>query len=342
MSIEVIPAGSSAVVTDSYRQCRDDRDCGTDRVLQSLVNTSNEDGTRYGNVISNVREAEADAVRTTKDAEAELSRQIGSGYADTVKTVKDSEAELSRQVGSSYADTVKTIKDSDAQLSKQIGESFAGAVVTVKDAEAALDRHISESTYHLIQDVKDAESRLHQDNSDKFIQTIQDVKDVDKAISVEAARTREFVTDRHEKTRDKIDEGFIATAMAFGNAKDTTYQLAMAAERCAASNHMQTLLQFKEQALLSERLAAHQELLATALAAKQELLSEKLAAQASRETAGYYNEMKREVVGVKDILKQQEIDRLREQLTEERLLNRRFRTFSPVASGALHASDEGF
>jgi len=89
---------------------------------------------------------------------------------------------------------------------------------------------------------------------------------------------------------------------------------------------MQVLLQFKDQALLSEKLAC-----------KQEMLTEKLAAQASRELAECCCELKQEVGSVKDALKQQEIDRLREELSTAKLLGRRFRTFSPVCPGTLQA-----
>lgn len=205
-----------------------------------------------------------------------------------------------------------------ANVERSIANHFENTIQDVKDAETRLGTSISSHFENTIQDIKDAEYRAAKDSGDKFIATIQDIKDAAKDAALASGYTNE-----------KVLASTLETVKQASHTRDEYWRGARDGEKVAYQNQMNVMLAFKEQAMLSEKLAAN-----------QALLSEKLAAQAAREAAECCCEIKREIGSVKDALKQQEIDRLREQLTEAKLLGRRFRTFSPVVPGTLQASDE--
>lgn len=331
MAIEVIPAGSSAVVTDR------DHHRGhspSEVVLQAINDLSNAEGTRYGGVVSAINDlSNAEGVRygnvigAVKDAEADLERSSGQHFGDTicavkdaeadvVRTVKDAQADLERSAGLHYADNVKTVKDAEARLLKDAGDKFINVIQDVKDAESRLMKDAGDKFIDTIQDVKDAESRLLKDAGDKFIQTIQDVKEVELAVErskakvVEAIRQSEFEGEKsHNRTRERMDAEFRHLERdiyrGFDDSKSTAYRLAMDADKTACTNQMQTLLQFKDQALLSEKLAC-----------KQELLSEKLAAAAAAQLAECCCELKEKMSAeageTRELINRIETDRLRD------------------------------
>lgn len=285
MSVDVIPAGSNIVVTDKEE--------------------------KWVNLMEAIKDAQSDGVRTTKDAEAQLSKQIGDDYADTVKTVKDAEAQLAAQAGAAYADTVKTLKDVESQLKDKSDANTIHLVQDIKDAESRLDRSAGDRFINTIQDIKDFEARQFKDASDKFIQTIQDVKNAAKDSAQQWAHTNEHMSN----VQSHVSE---LALKEFAHARERREQLAREAEKLAYQNQMATMLAFKEQAMLSERLAA----------------------STDRQLAECCCELKERVDSVKEDAKNREIAQLREQLTEAKLLGRRFRTFSPVPVGTLQASDE--
>jgi uncharacterized protein YqgV (UPF0045/DUF77 family) len=222
MSVDIIPSGSSAVVTD------DSHDWDVDMMTLEAV----------------------------KDAEAQLSKQIGDDYADTVKTVKDAEAQLSKQVGDVWADVVKTAKDVEAQLARQMGMHTTELVQDIKDAESRTTR-----------DAKDAETRLDRAAADRFIQTIQDVKEVDKHLSDKVETVESYIKDArfelersNAQTREEMAEAFKFELREledkFQEMQKTQYQLSAAAAKQAYENELRNVEHFGKQALLSEKLAA--------------------------------------------------------------------------------------
>ena len=282
MSIDIIPAGASAVVTDDKHY---------------------PDAVKWVELMEAIKDAQAADVLATKDAEA-----------DGVRTTKDTEANLERSLSASAQNIIQDVKDAESRILKDAGDKFINT----------------------IQDIKDAEFRLTKDSSDKFINTIQDIKEVEKEVVARSAHTSELVLKAEATLREDLCRNRELVQRAEVWVKDDGHRtrellnsVAREGERTAYQNQLLVASAFKDQALLSERLAA-----------KQELLSEKLAAQAAREADECCCELNREIAGVRDMFKQQEIDRLREQLTEQKLLGRRFRTFSPVPAGTLQATDE--
>lgn len=106
MSVEVIPAGASAVVTDHKHH--DHRDF--------------------------------ELMTAIKDSEANLERTHGDHYGHTVKTIKDSEAELERSSGFRHGKTLETIKDSEANLDRFFGSRFAKILEEIKENEVAVEK----------------------------------------------------------------------------------------------------------------------------------------------------------------------------------------------------------
>lgn len=257
---------------------------------------------------------------------------------EIMAAIKDAQASLERSTGIHYADTVKTIKDSEANLDRAGGDRFMQTVQDIKDAEARLERSSGDRFMQVIQDVKDAETRLDKSGGDRFIQTIQDIKDAAKDVAlsgahnVEVTKEGNFQTERSQsQTRELVAAGFkdlaVEVCEGFDEVKglverDTKEILVnqlkefAQADKTACHNQTMTLLQFKEQALLSDRHAASQALLSERLAAKQELLSEKLAAQAAAQAAECCCEIKELIRTDGDrtraLVNEQEVQRLRD------------------------------
>lgn len=232
MTIEIIPSGSSAVVTDSSRD-------------------------KWVETMEAIKDAECDAVRTTKDTEANLDRAAGDRFMQTVQDVKDAETRLHEDLGNKFLEVV--------------------------------------------QDVKDAETRLHKDAADKFITTVQDIKDADRRGSDRAGRmidvTRQsaYETERSaSQTREDMLENFRHTDEKFCSVKEVVQNKYEAlakevgygfkeAQKDAYQNQLAVMLQFKDAALLAEKLAC-----------------------SLKEHIGYDGQKTR------DLINSQEVDRLRE------------------------------
>lgn len=266
-------------------------------VKDAEANLAATNGQQFAQTVMAVKDAEANLAATNgeqftevleavKDAEADLERSSGLHYADTVKTIKDSEGNIERELGRDYADTVKTIKDVEAQLDRASGNRYADTVKTLKDVESTLER--SEGLTRDV--VRQAELAVER--------TREKIVDVIRQAELESCK--EFDTVRHTVEKAEKDilvhqiSGFKDTVIEFQKTHNLMNQLAAAAEKTACQNQMQTLLQFKDQALLSE----------------------KLAAQASRELAECCCEMKELVRAdgqkTRDLINSQEVDRLRE------------------------------
>lgn len=188
---------------------------------------------------------------------------------------------------------MEAIKDSEANLDRAGGDRFMQTVQDVKDAETRLHEDLGNKGMELVQDIKDAETRLHKDAGDKFISTIEDIKDADRrdaertgrvidtvrqtAYDTErsASQTREAFFQEFRHTDEKLASGFCGVKEVVKDkhealSKEVGYGL-RDAQQVAYQNQLAVMLQFKDSALLNEKLAA-----------KQELLSEKLAAAAQK------------------------------------------------------------
>lgn len=215
--------------------------------------------------------------------------------SDNQHNKKDYWVELMEAVKDAQADGVRTTKDSEANIERSLSVSFQNAIQDTKDAEARLHKDAGDKFIQIVQDVKDAEARLDRSSGDRFIQTIQDIKDAAKDVALAGAKGVETTKDveyQLEKsnghTRERMESGFRHT-------ENEMFKQFEYAQKTAYENQMRNLGQFKDQALLSEKLAAHQELLSERLAAHQALLSERLAAEAAAKAAECCCELKEAV-----------------------------------------------
>lgn len=243
---------------------------------------------------------------------------IPSGSSVVVTSEEKSWAKDAERVKDVLATMAGTEALQFANVERSVANHFENTIQDIKDAEARTNIALASHFENVIQDVKDAESRMLKDSGDKFIQTIQDIKEAATAVALASGHTNELVANAH-----------LASVREAGEVRKDMWKGFCDVEKVAYQNQMATMLAFKDQALLTEKLAA-----------QQALLSEKLAAQAAREAAECCCELKQEIAGVKDDAKNREIAQLREQLTETKLLGRRFRTFTPIIPGSLQASDE--
>lgn len=343
MTIEIIPAGSSAVVTDEKRHSHvyDNSPTVICAIKDAEAGLERSSGLHYGNILGTVKDAQADLERSSglhfgetmeaiKDVEADLERSGGLHYGDTVKTLKDVEAELERSGSLHYADTVKTIKSAQADLERSGGLHYGNILGTVKDAESNIERFTGNQFAKNLENIKDVEVRVEKANAwtrdavrdaelnaekakAKILEAIKDVKcenektecktqelvrEQFKDLIVENYECFDDVKDKMQNARKELllnqVTGFKDNLIEFKVAQSLAYQLAAAADKTACNNQMQILLQFKDQALLTE----------------------KLAAQAAKETAEYCCEIK-ELIRTdgqmtRDLLNRQEQDRLRE------------------------------
>lgn len=250
--IEIIPPGSSAVVThkhDDYRH--------------------------------HYRNHDVEIMEAVKDAEADLERSEGQHFGDTMVaikdaeanlqcSVKDTEADLERSSGLHYADTVKTIKDVEAQLERGSSDRFMQTLENVKQVEVATEKakaKILEAVREEGGETRELTAFGFKDMELELCKGVDNVKD-----SIQDAR-RELMYSQLTSCKD--------TLLEFKNTQNLARQLAAEADKTACQNQTQTLLQFKEQALLSERLAcqASKELAAQSCDIKELVRAE---AQATR------------------------------------------------------------
>lgn len=263
MSIDVIPAGSSVVVTDDDNY---DNDCAEiEAIKDAEADLERSGGMHYGNLVGYIKDAEADAVKTTKDMEAQMARQNGQAYAGTLETIKDSEVNLNWQAGDRFIQLIQDVKDLEARTEKASGDRFIWTMQDIKSAQ--LDT--VKGTGKVVEHQKDSDYR----NAKGFAHTNERLGDGFKEVLEE---TSEWLCDLKEVVKDNFKE-----------------------------TQVQQLLQFKEQALISERTAC-----------KQELLSERLAAQAAAQLAECCCELKElvkdEAAETRELINAQEVDRLRE------------------------------
>lgn len=323
MSIEVIPAGASAVVSDDK--------CARDLALMEAV----------------------------KDAECDLERSSGLHYGDTVKTVKDVEAGLERSAGLHYGDTVKTVKGAQADLERSTGLHYGDTVKTVKDAEANLERSSGTRYGNILETIKDAECNIDRLAANRFAETVEDINEVEVAIerahgltrdtvrqseiATEAAKTQVLDTIRHSDLHNERSENQTRALMAAGyadlknsifnsekelgytmlrefkerliedkKAQSLAYRLAAESDKTACANAAANQLNF---AIADKDRAVHAT--AQALAFKEvELRQERLAAQAAKESFSNHCELK-DMIRVdgqqtRDLIKGHEMERLRE------------------------------
>lgn len=268
MSVEVIPSGSSVVVTNKDHDWARD----AERVKDVLATMSSADGTRHANTLE-----------TIKDAEANLQEANGRNFMEVDRDVKDSEARLERSSGDRFMQVVQDVKDAEARLERSSGDRF---IKTVEDIYHT-DRDIWKSQGHVLETIKDVEFEGEKSRAKTREEMLNAFKYSDVRMIDEFRKTDSVIYNNHEKS-----------------------------QKTAFENEMRNLLQFKDQALLSEKLYAGHNLLSEKLAAHQQLLSEKLAAQAAKEAAECCCEIK-QLIGAdgqktRDLINAQEVDRLRE------------------------------
>lgn len=317
MPVKIIPEGSSAVVSEKGKRGYDDRDiiqntyvtddrrrdeCNLDgEILTTLTDVAGYVKDTDAHVTGLVKDAEASLGQTmgthfagtigaVKDAQADLERSGGLHFAGTLEAVKDAQADLERSGGLHYADTVKTVKDVEAQSERSAGSRYADTVKTVKDAESTLERASA-----LTRDVvRQAELAVEQSKA-KIIDVLRDVE-LEQCKGFD--NVKEEVQDARKELLFHQVTGFKDNLIEFKNTQNLMHQLAAAAEKTACQNQMQTLLQFKDQTLLAE----------------------KIAAQASRELAECCCEIRQEIAAdgqkTRDLVNQQEVDRLRERASK--------------------------
>lgn len=133
MSVEVIPAGASAVVTDRdhYRDDnrRDERhrNCDDNKAFEILM--------------------------AVKDTETRLHKDAGDKFIQTIQDVKDAEVRLDRSGGDRFIDTIQDIKDAEFRLEKSANDRFIRTIEDVKDGELATERSKSK----VLENLKQAE-----------------------------------------------------------------------------------------------------------------------------------------------------------------------------------------
>lgn len=253
MSIEIIPPGASAVVTkDRDEHVKPDRQ---EQIVNVVARDRNHDdyshrrhNDRDVEIIEAVKDAQADMLRTVKDAEAELDRANGNRYADTVKTIKDTEAQLDRAAGNRYANTLENIKSSECTTEK-VG---AKTVDVVRQSELATER----AKAKIIEEIKEAELECQESGCETRAQMAEGFKDLILQNCDRFDNVKDAVKSARQELLLNQVVGFKDNLIEFKNSQSIAYQLAAAAEKTATQNQMQTLLQFKDQAMLTEKLAA--------------------------------------------------------------------------------------
>src|SRR6185436_11655391 len=247
MVVELIPTGNNTVVAEDGTNNKEKsvsvktiiatkEDCNryspSEHVLSAITDLSNNEGTRYGNVVCTIKDAEADVLCTVKDAQADLERSGGLQYADIVKTIKDSEAELDRASSNRFMHTIKDIKDAEARLDRSSADRFIKTIEDVKESQ-----FITEKTKaKIVQEIKDSE--------------LENLKAETRTREMLASNFREILMNNCEKFDDlgnKIQdarkeiqilsfEGFRDNALAFKDQAILTLKLHAETEKTAYTN----------------------------------------------------------------------------------------------------------
>jgi hypothetical protein len=342
MSIEVIPAGSSAVVTDHHRG-----DYGRD-------NYRNDNGVA---LMGAIKDAEADVLRTVKDAEADLERSGGLHYGATVTAIKDAQAAIERGAGLHYGASVTAVKDAQASIERGAGLHYADTVKTIKDAEAQLDRASGDRFGRMVEDIKDAEARLDRASGDRFIKTIEDVKESTfttekaKAKLVELVKESELENLKAEaRTRELLQHGFKEVLLEDCKGFDDVKRKVERVERDLAC---QLINGFKDQIIESKQAAYEraQNQAVTMMGFKDTQLQlaavkSDLAAQLAEcccETKLMFAAQTANILAdgqkTRELINANEVADLREKLSEAKARSRR-RSYIPATPGTLISTDD--
>ena len=225
-----------------------------------------------------------------KDAQAQLERSLGADHADIVKTVKDTEANLDRAAGDRFNQTVQDVKDAESRISDRQARDF----LHLADDVNGVDRDILKTRSHVVGAVKDAAADIERSSCAAHAA-------LDRDILVNREKDAEWFGRAYEKMALCRED----TMLGFKDSQAVSFRLAAETEKTACHNQQQVLLQLKEQAMLSERLAAH-----------QALLSERHSALASRELEQRFCELKekvsREADETRSLINRYEVDNLRD------------------------------
>lgn len=173
-----------------------------------------------------------------------------------------------------YARDAERVKDVLSTMAAATAVQTQNLTQDIKDAEARLQTSAGDRFINTIQDIKDAETRLNSASADRFIHIVQDIKENATAVALAGAHTVETVKDvefqlekGHAQTRDEMQKSFKSSEV------EMLKQFEWAQDK-RAEYELRNMSQFKDQALLSEKLYA-----------SQALLSERLAAQAASKAA---------------------------------------------------------
>ncbi len=303
MSIEVIPVGASAVVSDDK--------CTRDLALMEAI----------------------------KDAECDLERSAGLYHGDTVKTVKDAQADLERSTGLHYGDTVKTVKDAEANLERSSGTRYGNILQTVKDAECNIDRLAANRFAETVEEIKEVEvavEKAHGVTRD-VVRQAEIATEAAKSKIVDTVRKSEFNAEKGEsQTRALMAAGYADLKNSVFNtekelgytmlrefkerliedkkAQSLAYRLAADADKTAYTNATANQLNF---AIADKDRAIHA--VANALSFKEvELRQERIAAQSAKENFAHYCDLKELIKNegqqTRDLVKDNETQQLREKV----------------------------
>lgn len=260
--IDVIPAGQNAVISDDRHYHHDHN--VAERVKDELARLRSD--MSYGTTESvkasketeiAVEKAKAAELEATRDAEAEVRDAIRDAEAEELKATKEVEIAVERAKAANLLETEKA----KSKLVEEIGET---KLVTERANERTKD--------FLAEEIRDAAFQGHQNTDRLFDRTSKDHMD-------------NMVTNANRFKEQLLEE------------KQTQFimqRLAYEADKTACANQAATQLSFKEQALLSTKLACDLE-------------------KGSLERYCNMKELVRsEGQATRDLLNRQEIDRLRD------------------------------
>jgi hypothetical protein len=253
-------------------------------------------GEAYAGIVASVKDADTRGVVTTKDVEAQLERSAGSRFAQTLETIKDAECGLDRASASRDHSISHAVKDAQCHLDARSGDRFAQTVKDIKNVESQLDRSSGDRFHWTIENIK--------------ANLVEGLKD--------GSATRTYIKDSlienlkdASATRARVNDGFSESFAQVANARREiqlqeesnsrsadalAYKLFGLQEKRACEDQASTMIQFKEQAMLSKELACEtQAKLAECCCELKELIR----GQASQ---------------TRDLVQSQEVDRLRERL----------------------------
>lgn len=244
--IDVIPAGQNAVVTPNIGDCHDRRDGdfynGAERVKDALATYEINAAQTRGDILKTIKDSEAGALKTSKEVEV----AVRDAEAHALKTAKEVEV----AVRDAEAFLAKTIKESEAATEAakaQVLKAVKESEIATEAAKAKIVEEVNEVKF----ENERAECYTRERFSDSFKdQLLQNCENTDKIMHEMHGARNELLLSQRDGFRDQLLE--------HKNGQTLSLKLAANAEKTAATNHNAEMLEFKEQALLSERLAAKQ------------------------------------------------------------------------------------